>query len=188
MFESNFIRVEDVIIRPEIAEIRFACDVEKCKGACCTLESEYGAPLREDELKKISDVLNSVKKYLGEKSIKIIESEGFYERKDGEFLTRSIDDKDCVFVYYENKIAKCSIERVYFEEGTDFRKPISCHLFPIRVSKFGGDVLRYEKFKDCETALENGKQKNIKLFDFCKDSLIRLYGKKWFTTFKEMIG
>jgi hypothetical protein len=187
MFVSNFIRIEDILVRPEIAETKFACDLDKCKGACCTLESEYGAPLLEEEIKKIVDVLAKAKKYLPEKNIQIIEADGFFENKEGEFLTRSIDNKDCIFVYYNNGIAKCSIEKAFFEEGTDFRKPISCHLFPIRVSKFGGEVLRYEKFSDCAPALENGAKNNIKLLDFCKDSLIRLYGKKWYSILKETI-
>ncbi|MHB1688052.1 MAG: DUF3109 family protein [Ignavibacteriaceae bacterium] len=188
MFVSNLIHIEDILIRPEIAETKFACDLEKCKGACCTLESEYGAPLLEKEIKKIAGMLSQTKKYLSGESIKIIETDGFFENKDGEFLTRSVENKDCVFVYYENEIAKCSIEKVFFEEGTDFRKPISCHLFPIRVSKFGSDVLRYEKFSDCAPALENGEKNKIKLLDFCKDSLTRLYGKKWYSTLKETIG
>ena len=187
MFVSNFIRIEDILVRPEIAETKFACDLEKCKGACCTLESEYGAPLLEEEIKKIAEVLTSAEKYLPNQNIKIIEADGFFEKKDGEFLTRSIENKDCIFVYYDNGIAKCSIEKAYFEEGTDFRKPISCHMFPIRVTKFGGDILRYEKFSGCSPALDKGKANNIKLVDFCKDSLIRLYGKKWFSILKETI-
>ena len=187
MFVSNFIRIEDILVRPEITETKFSCDIEKCKGACCTLESEYGAPLLEEEIKKIAEVLTSAEKYLPNQNIKIIEADGFFEKKDGEFLTRSIENKDCIFVYYDNGIAKCSIEKAYFEEGTDFRKPISCHLFPIRVSKFGGDILRYEKFSGCSPALDKGKDNNIKLVDFCKDSLIRLYGKKWFSILKETI-
>ncbi len=187
MFVSNFIRIEDILVRPEITETKFSCDIEKCKGACCTLESEYGAPLLEEEIKKIAEVLTSAEKYLPNQNIKIIEADGFFEKKDGEFLTRSIENKDCIFVYYDNGIAKCSIEKAYFEEGTDFRKPISCHLFPIRVSKFGGDILRYEKFSGCSPALDKGKANNIKLVDFCKDSLIRLYGKKWFSILKETI-
>ena len=187
MFVSNFIRIEDILVRPEITETKFSCDIEKCKGACCTLESEYGAPLLEEEIKKIAEVLTSAEKYLPNQNIKIIEADGFFEKKDGEFLTRSIENKDCIFVYYDNGIAKCSIEKAYFEEGTDFRKPISCHMFPIRVTKFGGDILRYEKFSGCSPALDKGKANNIKLADFCKDSLIRLYGKKWFSILKETI-
>ncbi len=188
MFENDLIKISEVLVRPEIAKIEFSCNIEKCKGACCTLESDYGAPLLENELKEITDILERAKKHISEKSREIIEEHGFFEKKEGEYLTRSIGNKDCVFVYFENKVAKCSIEKVYFEEGTSFRKPISCHLFPIRISNFRGDILRYEKFEECNPALEKGKENKVKLLDFCKDALIRLYGKQWFSELKEKNG
>ena len=188
MFVSSVIPVEDVLIRTEIAEKKFACDLEKCKGACCTLESEYGAPLLEEEVDVIDKILDIVKEYIPERHREEIESNGFYEVKDGEILTNSVNNKACVFVYYENDIAKCGIERAFFEGRITFRKPISCHLFPIRISKFGGDVLRYEKFSQCSPALEKGEKQNFKLVDFCEDSLKRLYGDKWYATLLETIG
>lgn len=188
MFANNLIRIEDIIIRKEIAETKFACDLKKCKGACCTLESPYGAPLLQEEISEIENVLEEVKEYIPKKHLEIIEEEGFYETKDEELVTRSVENKACVFVYFERGIAKCSIEKAFFDGKIKFRKPISCHLFPIRVSKFGGDVLKYEKFAECTPALENGAKNNIDLIDFCKDSLIRLYGEKWYSTLKENIG
>ncbi len=188
MYANNIIRVEDVLIRTEITEKNFACDLEKCKGACCTLESEYGAPLLEEEVEKIDKILNIISEYIPENHKEKIKKDGFYEVKDGELMTNSVDKKACVFVYYENDIAKCGIERAFLDGKIDFRKPISCHLFPIRVSKFGGDVLRYEKFSQCSPALEKGDKQNIKLVNFCEDSLKRLYGNKWYSTLKEIIG
>ena len=188
MFVNNFIRVEDVIIRQEIEETSFACDLKKCKGACCTLESPYGAPLLKEEIDEIEKSLEAVKPYLPQKHVEEIEAEGFYEIKDDELMVKSVDNKACVFVYFESGIAKCGIERAYFDGKIKFRKPISCHLFPIRVSKFGGDILRFEKFSECSPALENGAKNNIKLIDFCKESLTRLYGEKWYSKLKENIG
>jgi len=188
MFVKNIIRVEDVIIRQEIAETKFACDLKRCKGACCTLDSPYGAPLLQEEKDEIENILDIVKPYIPKKHLEIIEEEGFYETIDEELVTKSVKNKACVFVYFDNGIAKCSIERAFFDGKTKFRKPISCHLFPIRVSKFGGDVLRYEKFNECFPALEKGAKENIDLINFCKDSLIRLYGEKWYSTLKENIG
>jgi hypothetical protein len=186
--DSKIITIDEILIKSEIAETRFACDLTKCKGACCTVESEYGAPLLNDEIKKIEDILEIVKEYLPKRHREEIEDYGFYESKGGELLTASVDNKACVFVFFEKGIAKCGIERAFFDGRIKFRKPISCHLFPIRISKFGGDVLRYEKFKECSPALENGAKNNIKLVDFCKDSLERLYGYKWYLKLKEMIG
>ncbi len=188
MFVSNIIPVEDVLVRKEIPETHFACDLNKCKGACCTLESEYGAPLLEEEVAEIEKIMDVLNEYIPASHRARIEEDGFYEVKDGELMTNSVDNKACVFVYFENDIAKCSIERAYFDGKVTFRKPISCHLFPIRLSKFGGDVLRYEKFSECSPALKNGSQKSIRMVDFCKDSLIRLYGEKWYEKLKEIIG
>ncbi len=188
MFVNNFIRIEDVIVRQEISETKFACDLKKCKGACCTLESPYGAPLLDEEIEKIEKIIETVKPYLPQRHLEAIDDEGFYENKDGELVTRSVENKACVFVYFDHGIAKCGIERAFNDGKTDFRKPISCHLFPIRVSKFGGDVLRFEKFTECSSALENGAKNNIDLIDFCEDSLIRLFGKKWYSKLKEEIG
>ena len=188
MFVSNIIPVEDVLVRPEVFNVNFECNLEKCKGACCTLESEYGAPLQEDEVHKIKKILNIVKEYLPKRHIDEIEEKGFFEVKSGEFLTKSIDNKACVFVYYEGDIAKCGIERAFLDGKVKFRKPISCHLFPIRISKFGGPVLRYEKFSECKPALEKGKKNKLSLIDFCGESLTRLYGNKWFVKLKEVIG
>ena len=188
MFSSNIIPIEDVMVRPEVVETHFSCDLEKCKGACCTLESEYGAPLREEEIRKIEEILDIVLPYLPEEHQKEIEDNGFYDVKDGELMASSVDNRACVFVYFDGDIAKCGIEKAFFDGKVDFRKPISCHLFPIRISRFGGDVLRYEKFSECKPALKKGAEDDVKIVDFCEDSLVRLYGRKWYETLKETTG
>ena len=188
MFVSNIIPVEDVLVRPEVVKINFECDLERCKGACCTLESDYGAPLLKEEVNKIRKILNNVKEYLPKRHVEEIDKNGFYEAKGSEFLTRSINNKACVFVYYDGDIAKCGIERAFLDGKVKFRKPISCHLFPIRVSKFGGPVLRYEKFSECKPALEKGEKNKLTLIDFCRESLIRLQGNNWYSKLKEIMG
>lgn len=120
-----------------------------------------------------------MKEILPVKSRKIIDEEGFWEEKDGQLLLSSVNDRDCVFVYYENDIAKCSFEKLYFQEEIDFRKPISCHLFPIRVSEFGGPVLRFEKYRDCEPALEKGRETNTSVAEFCREALARAFGESF---------
>ena len=188
MFNNSNIVVKNVILRPELIDTKFACDLGKCKGACCTLESEYGAPLADDEISQIHDSITAAKKYLSESHLNKLEKDGFFEKKNGELMVSSINNKECVFAFYENEVAKCSLEKAFIEGETKFRKPISCHLFPIRVSKFGGDVLRFEKFSECSPALENGNKKNISLIDFCKEALVRRYNKNWYSTLKEVIG
>jgi Fe-S-cluster containining protein len=181
---TDIVQIENIALGREIVQTRFACDLKKCKGACCTIESDYGAPLLDEEIETISKILEIVKEYLPEKHKHIINKKGFFEKKDNKLMTTSVENRACVFVNYENGIAKCGIEKAYFDGKTDFRKPISCHLFPIRVEDFGGDVLRYEKFEECSPALKKGKKENINLVNFLEESLIRKFGKKWFTKLK----
>jgi Protein of unknown function (DUF3109) len=188
MYRNYNIVVKNVILRQELIDTKFACDLGKCKGACCTLESEYGAPLSDNEISQIQDSLIAAKIYLTESHLNKLEKDGFFEKKNGELLVSSINNKECVFAFFENGVAKCSLEKAYLEGKTSFRKPISCHMFPIRVSNFGGDVLRFEEFSECKPALEKGKQENTSLIDFCKEALIRCYDKNWYSKLKEIIG
>ncbi|PJA99887.1 MAG: DUF3109 domain-containing protein [Ignavibacteriales bacterium CG_4_9_14_3_um_filter_30_11] len=188
MFESSKIVINDVLVREEIFTQKFTCDLNKCKGACCTLKSEFGAPLLENEISLIQENVDNIEKYLTGEHIKEIRENGFYEEKQGELMVRSINDKDCVFVYYENDIAKCSIEKAYLENKSSFKKPISCHLFPIRISNFGGDVLRYEKISECNPAEIKGEEANKYVYEFCEESLKRNYGVNWYSSLKEKTG
>lgn len=178
---------EEVFINPAVFETKFTCDLKKCKGACCTMESEYGAPLYADEVVEIEKVLEIVKEYLPENHLRELERTGFYEEKEGHLMTRSFDNKACLFVYYDDKIAKCAIEKAYFENKIDFRKPVSCHLFPIRISEFGGKILRFENYGDCGPALELGKQTGITVFEFCKDALVREFDAEWYQMVKDSL-
>jgi hypothetical protein len=142
--------------------------------------------LKWEEVNTINSILNEVIEYVPDRHRTEIEDKGFYEVKDDEPLIRSIEDRACVFVYYENGIAKCAMEKAFLDGKTDFRKPISCHLFPIRISDFGGDVLRFEKIEECKPAIELGEKENTTVAEFCEDSLTRLYGEEWYSQFKEL--
>jgi len=188
MITDKIFAINDVLVRDEIVEIPFSCDLKKCKGACCTLESELGAPVKKEEVEEIKNILPIVLKYLSQTNIDEIDERGFYEVKDGEIMITSVNNRDCVFSFWDNGIAKCAIERAYFDGKVSYRKPISCHLFPIRVSDFNGDVLRYEKFSECYPALEKGKEDNVVIAEFCKDSLTRLYGEEWYNKLLNYTG
>ena len=188
MITDKIFAINDVLVRDEIVEIPFSCDLKKCNGACCTLESELGAPVKKEEVEEIKNILPIVKKYLTQNNIDEIDERGFYEIKDGEIMITSVNNRDCVFSFWDNGIAKCAIERAYFDGKVSFRKPISCHLFPIRVTDFNGDVLRYEKFSECYPALEKGKEDNVVIAEFCKDSLTRLYGEEWYNKLLNYTG
>ena len=185
---NKFLSVDGILVSREIIDTKFACNLSECKGACCTLESEFGAPLNIEEIAFITDALPSVLDYLPEKHKNEIIEHGFYEVINEEILTRSIDNRACVFVYYENDIAFCGLEKAYFDKKTFFRKPISCHLFPIRIRRFGGDILQYERFSECKAALIKGEEIGCSIADFCKDSVQRKYGENWYNKFKEEAG
>lgn len=174
------IKIDNILINENVTETSFSCDLKNCKGACCTIEGEIGAPLKTTELPVISNILKEVLPYLSERSQSIIKDKGFYIKKNGEYSTQSIDNKDCVFVFYESDIAKCAIERAYFDEKVDFRKPISCHLFPVREGQFGGKYLYYEKFDECEPGQKLGKEKKISLVKSLENSLSREYGESFY--------
>ena len=185
---KQILPVGNIIVRKEIAETPFKCDLLKCKGACCTFESKYGAPVTWEEIDRISSILTTVISYVPMMHKSVIEEDGFYEIKNDEPLLKSVDHQACVFVYYDDGIAKCSIEKAFLEGKTDFKKPISCHLFPIRISDFGGDVLRYEKLDECQPAIELGEKEDTTIAEFCEEPLSRLYGEEWYSQFKELIG
>lgn len=180
------LNIDNIVINDNVFTTKFTCNLEKCKGACCTMESSYGAPLKKDEIPLIEKVLPEVINLIPEEHRKEIETNGWWEEKDGVYMTRSVDDQACVFVYFEeNGIAKCAIEKAYFKGKIDFRKPVSCHLFPIRVTDFGGPVLYFEQYDDCRPAIEYGQKTGIKVFDFCKDALEREYGTEWVEKVKD---
>jgi hypothetical protein len=174
-------------INENIFEIKFQCDLSKCKGACCTMESDYGAPLNEDEIPLIEAVLPVVKKYMPPAHIKELEKKGFWYRADGHLMVRAVNKRECIFAYYENDIALCAIEKAFLNKEIDYKKPISCHLFPIRIIDFGGPVLYFEEYKECAPALENGEETGTTVFHFCRESLERKYGKEWYKNIKEYV-
>ncbi|MFZ1081467.1 MAG: DUF3109 family protein [Candidatus Kryptoniota bacterium] len=177
---KELVVLDNVVIEGNLLDRKFACDVLKCKGACCSLPGGRGAPLLDSEIEQIERVLPEVLSMLSEEKKKVIEEFGFYEGESGDYATTCVDDKDCVFVYREKGIAKCAIEREFNDGKTNFRKPISCHLYPIRVNKFGGDILRYHEIAECKPAIKRGETENIDVIEFVKDALIRLYGEEWY--------
>lgn len=183
----EFIEVDDILINTEIFDIKFNCDLNKCKGACCTMESEFGAPITKEEIEELDKILPVVKEYLPKEHISEIEKNGFWINRFDQLMTRSLNNRACVFVTYDGDIAKCGIEKAYRDGKVDFVKPISCHLFPIRISNFGGDVIRFEKYHECNPAIEKGSKTDINVIDFCRTALERQYGNEWFSKTKDSV-
>ncbi len=174
------ILIDSILVDPKILTQPFSCDVQECKGACCTLEGGEGAPLKKEEIPLLESSIKVASEYLSTTSKEAIQKHGSWEEVNGKYYTKTIDEKDCVFVFYQNGIAKCSIEKSYFEGKTEFRKPISCHLFPIRKVNFGGDYIYYEHFDECKPANAAGLRTNNTVLTNSKDALIRMYGIKWY--------
>lgn len=167
---------DNLLIDENIINSYFICNLKKCKGACCTFPGELGAPLLDSEITEIEKCLDEAKKHLPARSLKVLSTDGFYQGKPGKYTTVCINKRDCVFVYYEGNIALCALEKAYNEGKTSFKKPLSCHLFPIRIGNFGGVYMYYEKIEECEPAIENGRQNKLSLLDFLKEPLKRYFG------------
>ncbi len=171
--------INDVVVEGSLLTRKFACDLIRCKGACCSLPGGRGAPLLDSELKEIQESLPAVMPTLSAEKRTAINRIGFYDGVPGDYATTCVDDKDCVFVYSENGIAKCSIEKAFNDGKISFRKPLSCHLYPIRINRFAGDVLRYHEIPECRPAIERGEKENVSVVEFVKPALLRHYGEEW---------
>lgn len=177
------VSIQNTTIDTTIAVARFACDLAQCKGACCTMPGPKGAPLMEEEIDEIEKAFPIIRKYLNDEHLRAIDAQGLVEGSTGVITTTCVDHRACVFVTYENGTAKCSFEKAYFKKEIAWRKPLSCHLFPIRIDHGFREQLRYESISECSPALNRGEAEGIFLSDFLKDALIRLYGEKWYEEF-----
>jgi hypothetical protein len=177
--------LEKYIIDDRIFSVKFSCDVGKCKGACCTLKGAGGAPILDEEVKIIKKNIDIVKKYLHPVHIYSLDTEGFLEGRPGNYSITSVNDEECVFSFYEEGIAKCSFQKAFYNEETEFKKPISCHLFPVRISGIKRNIIKYEEINECCDALEKGEEDNISVFEFAKDSIVREYGIGFYNDLKD---
>lgn len=170
----------NTLLSDEIFSENFVCDLEKCKGACC-IEGYRGAPLESDDVDEINKNIELIKPYMTRKGLELLKSEGFMEGDISDMATTCLPTGECVFVYRENGILGCAIEKAYKEGKIDYYKPISCHLYPIRIGKIGEfESLNYHKWSICKAACNLGKRLNVPVFQFLKEPLIRKYGKEWF--------
>ena len=181
------ILLDNIYLEEEVLTAKFKCDLDKCKGACCTFPGDLGAPVLESEVSLLEEYYPKIKKYLSQKSIDYIEKFGLYEGNPFSRTTVCINHCDCVFVYYEGDVALCAYEKAYLAGEIPFRKPISCHLFPIRVKLFGRPLLHYCHIEECLCAVKCGKADNTLMVNSVKDALIRSFGEKWFAELQDYI-
>lgn len=176
------VAIEDKLISTELFDRKFVCDLNQCKGACC-VEGDAGAPLAMDEIDILEELYEDVKPYMRAEGIEAVEKNGvFYMDEWNEPATTLVNNQECAFVYFdENNITKCAIEQAYLAGKVDWKKPISCHLYPIRVKQLSESIaLNYEEWKICKPACACGEQLNVPVYKFLKEPLIRAFGEAFF--------
>lgn len=175
-------QIGEVLVSDDIKDVEFVCHLEKCKGACC-VEGDLGAPLAEDELPVMHQIQEAVQPYLTEAGRQAIQAQGPYILdEDGDYSTPTIGGRECAYAHYDDQgILKCGIEQAYRDKKIDFPKPISCHLYPIRITqKKGFEAVNYHKWSICSAACAFGKSLQVPLYKFLKEPLIRKYGAPWY--------
>jgi len=176
------LQIDDTIISLELLEECFVCDLNSCKGICC-IEGDDGAPLEEAEVKIIEDLLPVIWDDLSEASKSVISKQGVsYIDQDGEPVTSIVNGAECVFTYTDELgVCKCAIEKAFREGKTNFYKPISCHLYPVRLQKYDEfTAVNYHRWSVCGCARKLGGKLGVPVYQFLKEPLIRRFGTEWF--------
>ncbi|MFC2097430.1 DUF3109 family protein [Bacteroidota bacterium] len=175
------IQIGKTIISLDIIEKHFICDLVKCKGQCCVY-GDSGAPLEKVESEILDDIYEIIEEYLDDGGIETIKRQGKHIiDMDGDNVTPLVNNKECAYCVIEDGITKCAIEKAYYDGKTEFIKPISCHLFPVRITEYKKfDAINYKPIGHCICAKDLGKKNKTRVFEFLKEPLIRKYGEKWF--------
>jgi Protein of unknown function (DUF3109) len=169
------------IVSEEILERDFVCNLSACKGNCC-IDGDAGAPLSEEETKIMEEIYPKVKPYLRPEGIAAIEAQGTWVKgEDGDFETTLIEGKDCAYVIFDGATALCGIEQAYNEGIVSWKKPVSCHLYPIRIKDFSEfTAVNYDKWDICNDACTLGKELQVPVYKFVKEALVRRFGEDWY--------
>lgn len=171
------------IVVTDILTERFCCELSACKGMCC-VEGNAGAPLEEGEAGILEKEYVNYQEYLTHAGRKALEEQGFCVfDDDGDRTTPLVDDAECAYAFREGGITMCALEKAAREGKMDFRKPVSCHLYPIRVTKFGdgSEGLVYHRWEVCNPARSNGLKAGIRVYEALKDPIIRRFGEEFYT-------
>ena len=175
------------IISEEIINKDFVCNLSACKGACC-IDGDAGAPLTVEEADTLNDIYPKIKPYLRPEGIAAIENQGTSVVNFGELETPLINDADCAYVIFDEKnTALCAIEEAYNQGDINWKKPVSCHLYPIRVKDYTEfSAVNYDKWDICDDACSLGKELQVPVYKFVKEALIRKFGEKWYAELELM--
>ncbi|TSA25740.1 MAG: DUF3109 family protein [Bacteroidetes bacterium] len=182
------ISLDKTLISDDLKEVYFCCDLEQCKGACC-VEGDAGAPLEEEEIPLLEDYLDEISPFMTLAGRVEMERTGVFDYDAaGKFVTPLIQDRECAYIRFENGIARCAIEEAFQQGKIPFPKPLSCHLYPVRISDLGPDeAVNYHQWHICNKALEKGCREKLPLYLFLEEALIRKYGRNWFNRLVKLI-
>ncbi len=178
----TMVEVGDKVVSLDIIREKFVCDLSKCKGICC-VEGESGAPLEDDEVTLLAAEYDKIRPFLRNEGKKAIEQQGTAVLDaDQEMVTPLVGgEHECAYAIFENDIARCGIEKAWEKGATIFRKPVSCHIYPIRVKKYHSlKAINYDRWKVCDPARVNGEIENVPVYIFVKDAVERKFGKDFY--------
>lgn len=174
--------IQGAMVSLDLAERFFCCDIEACRGECC-VEGDEGAPITNEEFKRLKEVLPAVWDDLLPRARKVIEQEGVaYFDRDGEMVTQLLDGKNCVFSCYKpGGVCICAIDKAYREGRVKWRKPMSCYLYPVRIKRYPTfTAVNYQQWSVCKSAEVIGRKRHIRLYQFLREPLIECFGQKWY--------
>jgi hypothetical protein len=176
------IEIDEKIVSLDLFSIRFCCDLEACRGICC-VEGNAGAPLEADEIDVLEEEFDHYKPFMKPSGVEAVRQQGFFVvDADGDLTTPLIDGGECAYVCEQDGTTFCAIEKAWLQDKTPFRKPISCHLYPIRLSNFrnGTTGLMYHRWAICDSALQLGEKVGEPLYRILKEPIIRRFGEDFF--------
>ena len=184
------LQIDNTLVSLDVVERHFICDLSKCKGACC-IEGDSGAPLLEEEVAELEKALPVIWDDLSPKAQEIIRQQGVsYVDEEGDLVTSIVNKKDCVFTCYApDGICHCAIEKAYRAGKVSFYKPVSCHLYPIRVTEYDGfSAVNFHRWDVCKAAELLGAKEQVPVYKFLKEPLIRRFGQRWYEELEEIAG
>lgn len=180
-------QIGKTLISEEILEAAFVCDLKACKGACC-VEGTSGAPLQNEELEILEEIYPEVKPFLRPEGIRAIEAQGTYVKgSDGEWETPLVNQRECAYVVFDKGVAQCGLEKAQKAGATTWKKPVSCHLYPVRVREYTKiTAVNYHQWHICDPACNLGGSLEIPIYKFVREALIRKFGKAWYEELEEV--
>ena len=176
------IEIDDKIVSTDILTEHFACDIAKCKGQCC-VDGNAGAPLEIDEVDILEQEYANYKRYMTPEGIESVERNGFMVVDcEGDYTTPLVGDAECAYSYVENGVTLCAIEKAFLRGECSFRKPISCHLYPIRLIRFSNGTigLNYHRWSVCAAARAKGRQEGLPVYKSLRQPIIRRFGEEFY--------